>query len=247
MTTIHPACQAIKDEIAQLERELQMLSAELKAAAPGEKPFIAAQIKKLTAKISARRNAFNRCMAEHPLPTPVTSVLTGMVGIWYRPAGAAGYFTPVSLSMTFSGLNYANVSLQVQPLVFAQAAHVPMLGNIDIIVTTAARPGAYNRVTHNISIPLTLTFSPPGWVSGFWSGLFPTGPTAIPLIAPGLTTLTVQAPFDPNEKDWGLPWNTAPGPNQGLIRLVGYGQGSEGFFGNNWFCVEIRGTMLPVV
>lgn len=66
MTLIPSACQGLYDQLQKIRAERNELSEELKHAAPGEKPFIANQIKALLPKLAAAEKAFNACTAAHP-------------------------------------------------------------------------------------------------------------------------------------------------------------------------------------
>ncbi len=63
-------CQPIATEIQGLEAERADLQAELRAAAPAEKPAIVRQMAAVTIAISQQRVALADCMAANPQPPP---------------------------------------------------------------------------------------------------------------------------------------------------------------------------------
>jgi hypothetical protein len=250
MPEIHPACQPIADEIESLQQEIRTLSEDLHTVPTNQKAAIVLQIKKLKAKVAAKQKALNQCMAEHPLPTPVASTLTGRAGIWRRPGNGAGYFAPVTLGMTFSGFNYAHVELRFPDMVFRDVIHFSTAGltySADVTVSLARNMlGGYNSISHHISIPLELTLTPSG-LSGFLGFLYPMKPSKLSFLPPGLTTHAIGAPVNPSASTWqGSPLITTPGPYLGRIRLIGRSHASEGFCDGWGIDLEISGILQPV-
>jgi hypothetical protein len=247
MGTIHPDCQKIADEIKLLQQELIALSDDLNHAAPGQKPAIAAQIKKLNSQISAKRKLYNLCMANHTVLAPVTSILSGNVSIWFGPGG---YSAPATPTITFSGYNHADAELLFPDVLFEDAIHfTSILGNggADFIIRLVGgkATGTYDSNSHNLSIPLTFKFIPTS-ITGFLSFLIKIDPSELPLRSPGLTTRNVTSHLTPAGSISGSPLNTSPGQDYGKIKLVGSGIATDGIAKGREFVIELSGTLNPV-
>jgi hypothetical protein len=249
MPEYHPACQEIAQAIAQLQQEAALLAEDLKAAAPGQKPAIAAQIRKINSQIAVQQKALDACVKQHPLPAPVVSTLTGRAGIWRRPGNAAGYFSPITLGMTFSGWNMERVTLAFPTLVFPSVLRFTRWGfsysaDISVSMTSDGR-GSHDPVSHNLSIPLAVKVTPTG-LTGFLSSLVSVDPSTMTLFQPGLTTRTLPSTLDPKERVIGSPPVTTPGATVGQIRLAGEGRTSGGYCQGWGFYIEISGVLAPI-
>jgi NTE family protein len=92
---VPPECQAVAAEIAELEAERADLQEDLRAAAPGGKGAIAAQIRALNGQIRTKEQALRVCVLNHPqerLPLRV-SLIEGVLA----SASIPGIFRPVHM------------------------------------------------------------------------------------------------------------------------------------------------------
>ncbi len=69
-------CQEIQNRIDGLLAEKNSLSEDLHSASPSQKPGIVAQIRKLSAEISAARRQLNQCLTTHGVPPPPPANVT---------------------------------------------------------------------------------------------------------------------------------------------------------------------------
>jgi hypothetical protein len=248
MPELHPACQEFANAIAELQREAALLAEDLKTAAPGQKPAIAAQIKKINQKIAAQQKLLDACIQAHPQPAPVVSTLTGRAGIWRSPT-AAGYFTQITLGMTFYGWNSDRVKLAFPTLVFPRVLAFSRWGisyTADLVVSmTSDGIGSYDPKSHHLNIPLALRLTPSG-VVGFLGSLISLDPSTISLFPPGLTTHTLPSTLDPQNRLVGIPPVPVPGAVAAPIRLVGEGRASGGYCMGWGLHMEIEGSLQPL-
>jgi hypothetical protein len=140
-------------------------------------------------------------MAMHPLPAPLTSTLTGSANLTLDPP-SSGATTQISLKMTFSGYNYADVELNLPNISFHNVLlltrnRITFL--VDVVLALPENPdgsqyvprGGYDITTHKIVIPLWFslypTYASPSWASWFYNTFYPLEKSDVVLDAPGLT------------------------------------------------------------
>jgi hypothetical protein len=71
-------CKPLEDRVKELERDLRDLQADLKVAAPADRPAIAAQIGKVQAALTTARDQLASCVkANPPTPPPVPTPTPG--------------------------------------------------------------------------------------------------------------------------------------------------------------------------
>lgn len=108
---IPAACQAIADEITDMESARADLQEQVQQAATDEKAFLARQIKSLTKRIAVAQNLLNDCIEDHsqdppqpPPPAPLVSTLTGSVTLTTSNPKAQGPFTSaIQIGVIFDG------------------------------------------------------------------------------------------------------------------------------------------------
>lgn len=90
-----PECQAIADGIEGLRAERAVLQEDLRAAAPGEKGALVAEIRRINGEIRREEQALTACIARYsPAPSPLSvSLLDGILA----SASIPGIFLPVTL------------------------------------------------------------------------------------------------------------------------------------------------------
>jgi hypothetical protein len=245
MTPIHPICQPIAEEIDILEQEKASLAEELRCAAPNQKPAIANQIKKINNELIKKRKELNKCIIDHPLPRPITSLFTGRATINYL-SYLLTTNTPVEMALEFSGVDYTSVELSMPGFVLDGTIKLSSWGlqftaMLLVSMKNKAR-GTYNPITHNINIPLTLQITPIN-ISGMLSSWFTFGPSTIQLVPPGLTTESVYSAFY-NQQVYGF---ALVPEKDGAVKFVGAGSANDGFLdGKSIIITEIIGKMNPV-
>lgn len=69
---VPPQCRPLAKEVASLASEIRDLQGELSTAAPGAKPRLTSDIRRLGAQLSEKRRALQACNPRPPTCTPET-------------------------------------------------------------------------------------------------------------------------------------------------------------------------------
>jgi hypothetical protein len=216
-------CQSLADEIQSLMDERRDLQSDLQEAAPGEKPFLIAQIKKLNALIAAKKPALDSCISQFggpPPPPPLAVTFTGTATITTGASFAPGPFTAgVTLGLLFDG-SRTQVFIASFPPVSTQPFSTPVGSNVTTVTKTAGGIGSYSG--GSIVMPLTLHFDE-----------------------------SIDIPFFVEDSDLPIMLSTAPPSGSavtpaGAVTLAGTGNFVGGVLGGFSCTVIISGTITPV-
>jgi hypothetical protein len=113
-------CQPIREALADLLDERAGEQAVLQSGlGPAEKAAAQRVIAKLTRSIQEKQDELDRCLGippPPPPPPPVTCTLTGTAIQTISDPRFPGSTVPISLSLTFTGIDHRNVSLTIPAL-----------------------------------------------------------------------------------------------------------------------------------
>lgn len=140
LSRVPAACQPLLMAVEELEADIRASQADLSSAAPGEKGFIAAQIRGNQTKLAETRAAFGKCLAENPTGDPLFVDVD--VGAW-ASASIPAIFPPVSIG----GENYVDGGIrEVLPVQMAVDLGADTIYAIDASrPNLKAAPGTFNR------------------------------------------------------------------------------------------------------
>jgi hypothetical protein len=220
--SLPPECQKIANSIEALEGERRSLQEELRTAAPGEKPFIASQIKAINRQIGALHDQLTDCIANTPPPPqpppPLTATFSGTATLTTTNSSAPGPFTfGVQLGLQFNGAR-TSVLITSFPPIATQPFPTPFGNNVTTATKTGGGFGSY--ATGNIVMPLSLHFDQ-----------------------------SLDLPFFEEDSDLTLGLSTNPPGSPvdaaGAVTLAGNGVFQGGFLGGATATLSISGTISP--
>jgi hypothetical protein len=242
-------CQPIRDALAKLLEERTGVQETLQSGlGPAQKAAALREIGKLTGKIEDKEDELNECLGIPPPPPPlppVTCSLTGTAIQTISDPRFPGATVPISLSLTFTGIDHRNVSLPIPSL--GLTSFFLLFGRCNDFIGTqqASAGGTFDLSSGHMDIPVTLTVF--HTVSGNPNS-FPTRELCHLFISSGPSTLsgtlttrsTASAqptPITPTL--FGAPLNR----QSGAITLVGAGVLAGGASAGTAVDVIISGTL----
>jgi hypothetical protein len=170
-----PKCAAEEQAVAKLQSALAKeihnavadLQAELHSAAPGQKPFIVAQIKQITAdikknsatgkKLAAARKEFTACLDKNGLLHELSATFKGTATLKTSNSKAKGPFNQdVSIGLRFSVRDHKEVSITSFPKISVK--YDTPVGEVTTTVTMNSGSGTFNKSTNKITLDLNLFF-----------------------------------------------------------------------------------------
>jgi hypothetical protein len=241
--------QPIRDALADLLDERAGVQQTLQSGlGPDEKEAALREIRKLTGKIEDKEDELNECLGIPPPPPPlppVTCTLTGTAIQTISDPRFPGSTVPISLSLTFTGIDHRDVSLTIPSL--GLTSFFLLFGRCNDFVGTqqASAAGTFDLSSGHLDIPVTLTVF--HTVSGN-PNAFPTRELCQLLIPSGPSTLsgTLTTRSTPSAQPapvmatlFGAPLNR----QSGGISLVASGVLQGGASGGTAVDVVISGTL----
>lgn len=151
------ACEHIQQEIADLKAERTQLQADLSVAAPGQKPFIVAQIKAINRQITIKQVELNGCLGisgQRPLATDFTGIATLTTSF---PQASGPFVNSISLSLSFNIARTEVVILGFPPI-STDPFDTPVGWNVVTISQIGGGRGSFDLSSGAIGMPLTLFF-----------------------------------------------------------------------------------------
>lgn len=150
-------CRELAAEIDALKQDIASYQADLRAAAPNQKPWLARQIGSLQAQVRALQPRLNACIAQHggpPPPAPLESSFCGEARMTTTHFLARGSFT----SAQCIGLSFNGARTEVSITVFPDIIVGPIQTDLGENTITVRRIGAGTGVVKNraVTIPLKL-------------------------------------------------------------------------------------------
>lgn len=172
-----PKCAAEEEAVAKLQAALTKeihnavkdLQEELHSAAPGQKPAIVAEIKKITAdikknsatgkKLTAAKKAFNACLDKEGLLHALDATFSGKATLTTSNSNAKGPFKQdVNISLHFSVRDHKDVSITNFPKISVTYDTGSIVGTVTTTVTMNSGSGTFNKSTNKITLNLSLAF-----------------------------------------------------------------------------------------
>lgn len=170
-----PKCTAEEQAVAKLQAALSKeihnavkdLQEELHSASPGQKPFIVAQIKQITAdikknsatgkKLAAAKKEFAKCLTDNGLLQALSATFKGTASLKTSNSNAKGPFDKsVNIGLRFSVRDHKDVSITSFPKI--SVSYDTPVGQVTTTVTMNSGSGTFNKSTNKITLNLNLAF-----------------------------------------------------------------------------------------
>lgn len=170
-------CKSIAQEVTDLaqalEKEVQAaiadLQKELKSAAPGEKPSIAAQIKVEAAavrknsptakKLAAKRKEYSACIIKNGGLMALDATFKGTATMTTSNSHAPGPFKQsVNLGLAFSDWDHRDIWITSFPPISVTYDTGTVVGTVTTTVSMNSGAGTFDPTTNTITLKLSLFF-----------------------------------------------------------------------------------------
>ncbi|NHZ99364.1 hypothetical protein [Massilia sp. CCM 8734] len=231
-------CQALAQEIQELQQERADLQAELQTAPTGMKAALASQIRRLSTLIRARQAALNACVVQYrdppppPPPPPLTSSFTGTMSLTTTKNFSGEPFTAdTNWTILFDGLRTQAFVTEFSPTPMNTTSAAPPLPwpfenlfgpNVTTISKNLGGGGTYSKADGNLSLTLPLRFDHSREFSPFYDD--------------ANLSIVLSTTFE----------SGTPLTADGLVRLAGRGVFSGGWLNGVGCTMVVTGTLTPV-
>jgi hypothetical protein len=216
---IPPKCQVVQEEIKNKIAERADLQEQLSEAAPGKKPSIAKEIKKIDAEIAAKQSNFDKCMIdEGGLPDLLSTLKKGEFTLTINnPNIPEPIIANISAILRFNKFDHKTVTvLQLNPNPLSLEANTPF-GKNTANVTLNFGNGKFDPVSKNLELDISFNVDNS-------------------IIIAGDSQLAAKV-----STKLGSPLS-----NTGAIELKGSGQFTGGFLNNSTAALGIKGQISPL-
>ncbi len=217
------ACAGVYSQLAALKSERTSLQSDLKNAAPGEKPFLNNQIRKLNKKITAKEAEYVQCELAHDGKPTANTTFVGKAVMSTNNSKASGpYVKNVTIKGVFPRFCHDALLITDFPPIVVGPYSTPVGDNTTTVTLVEETNSSVDPSTGRVQLTVKLHFH---------------HSLAVAKDSDLIITLSTDAP--------GGTRRTDAGRSPGAIVLVGNGTFIGGYLGDNTCHLQIAGTINP--